>query len=221
MSAEGEPGAPSDFLLELAVALIRRTREVRKLPALEERGAPSLIYQWPGEHYRLLSAIMQELEPKRVVEIGTFSGLSTLAMLPELKSDARLTTFDMISWYTIPTTYLRENDFSDGRLSQVIGDLALPSVFGRYASVLREADVLFIDGPKNYVFEKRLIGNFNRLGLKPHALLVFDDTRFWNMIEIWRAIHQPKLDFSSFGHWSGTGLVEWPAPALPVSGASV
>ena len=25
-------------------------------------------------------------------------------------------------------------------------------------------------------------------------------------------IARPKLDLTSFGHWSGTGLVEWHAP---------
>jgi hypothetical protein len=30
-----------------------------------------------------------------------------------------------------------------------------------------------------------------------------------NMIGIWRGIRHPKLDLTSFGHWSGTGLVEW------------
>ena len=29
-------------------------------------------------------------------------------------------------------------------------------------------------------------------------------------LRIWRAIARPKLDVTSFGHWTGTGLVEWP-----------
>jgi hypothetical protein len=38
---------------------------------------------------------------------------------------------------------------------------------------------------------------------------MFDDTRVLNMIEIWRRLNRPKLDLTSFGHWSGTGLVDW------------
>jgi len=35
-----------------------------------------------------------------------------------------------------------------------------------------------------------------------------DDIRFKNMIPLWRSITQPKLDISSFGHWSGFGMVD-------------
>jgi hypothetical protein len=29
------------------------------------------------------------------------------------------------------------------------------------------------------------------------------------MLAIWRRIRRPKLDFTSFGHFTGTGLVLW------------
>jgi hypothetical protein len=29
------------------------------------------------------------------------------------------------------------------------------------------------------------------------------------MLDIWYNLDKPKLDLTSFGHWSGTGLVEW------------
>lgn len=38
---------------------------------------------------------------------------------------------------------------------------------------------------------------------------LFDDIRVWNMLAIWRGIRRPKLDLTSFGHWSGTGLVDY------------
>jgi hypothetical protein len=37
---------------------------------------------------------------------------------------------------------------------------------------------------------------------------MFDDTRLPSMLKFWRELDYPKLDFTSFGHWSGTGLVE-------------
>jgi hypothetical protein len=40
-------------------------------------------------------------------------------------------------------------------------------------------------------------------------VLVFDDTRVRNMLHTWRDVRRPKLDLTSFGHWSGTGLVHW------------
>lgn len=50
--------------------------------------------------------------------------------------------------------------------------------------------------------------------LPGQPILVFDDIRAWNMLAIWREIRMPKLDLTSFGHWSGTGLVDWTEPGV-------
>ena len=39
-------------------------------------------------------------------------------------------------------------------------------------------------------------------------LILLDDIRLWKMLKIWREISMPKLDLTSFGHWSGTGIVQ-------------
>jgi hypothetical protein len=43
-------------------------------------------------------------------------------------------------------------------------------------------------------------------------IVIFDDIRLMSMVYIRRSIDKPKLDITSFGHWSGTGLVEWTRP---------
>ncbi|MBM4318321.1 MAG: methyltransferase, partial [Deltaproteobacteria bacterium] len=48
-----------------------------------------------------------------------------------------------------------------------------------------------------------------RTDLPQKPIVVFDDIRLMNMLRIWRNISLPKLDVTSFGHWSGTGLVDW------------
>ena len=45
--------------------------------------------------------------------------------------------------------------------------------------------------------------------LKKECIVMFDDIRMWNMIKIWRDIKRSKMDLTSFGHWSGTGMVHW------------
>lgn len=44
-----------------------------------------------------------------------------------------------------------------------------------------------------------------------HAELSLVDIRLWNMPAFWRDVPLPKLDLTSFGHWSGTGVGQWPA----------
>ena len=51
--------------------------------------------------------------------------------------------------------------------------------------------------------------DFDLVGVKKNTLLVFDDIRLWNMLEIWREIRHPKIDLTSLGHYTGTGLVDW------------
>ena len=74
---------------------------------------------------------------------------------------------------------------------------------------LRSADLFFIDAAKDGVMEHHFIKNLKAIGLKPNAVVLFDDIRLWNMLDIWRSIDFPKLDLTSFGHWSGTGVVQW------------
>jgi len=205
------PGAASERLIDLIAPVANRAKQAR-LSGLARRGAPDFVHLWPGEHYRLLAALVEELKPEKVVDIGTFTGLSALAMLSALPSSAIVITVDVIPWHEILGTFLAESDFADGKLSQLVCDLGRPENAIKHADLLRDADLLLVDGPKDGVFERRLLENFVRIGLKSRAMLVFDDVRLWNMLEIWRMITCPKLDFTSLGHWSGTGLVEWKGP---------
>jgi len=164
---------------------------------------------WPGEHYRLLAALVQHLSPRHIVEIGTATGLSALALKMFLPEDGLIDTFDLTPWTGFPDTCLRDDDFSDGRLAQHVADLSQLEVMRQYSSVLQNADLIFIDAGKDGAMEARFLDNFAAIGLPKEPLLIFDDIRLWNMLEIWRSIQMPKLDLTSFGHWSGTGLVRW------------
>ena len=50
--------------------------------------------------------------------------------------------------------------------------------------------------------------NFKKLKPKNKKFLIIDDILFVNMIDLWRKIKSPKLDATSLGHWSGTGIVD-------------
>ena len=56
--------------------------------------------------------------------------------------------------------------------------------------------------------EHAFLRNFATLDFKRKPVVVFDDIRVWNMLGVWPTIERPKLDLTSFGHYSGTGLVE-------------
>jgi len=181
------------------------------LADISNRIPPPLIRYpdvWPGEHYKLLAAMVALLAPRLVIEIGTAEGLSALTLKKYLQADGQLVTFDLIPWREYPGSVLVPEDFADGRLKQRIGDLADPGVFQQHAELLTAADLLFVDAPKDGRFEPTFLKNLGGL-LRSAPLVVLDDIRVWNMLSTWRAITKPKIGLTSFGHWSGTGLIEW------------
>jgi hypothetical protein len=65
-----------------------------------------------------------------------------------------------------------------------------------------------LDGPKDGSFEETLLGYLSAKELPNKTRWLFiDDIRFENMYKLWRSIASPKIDLSSFGHFSGSGLV--------------
>src|SRR5439155_814155 len=80
------------------------------------KDAPRWPDVWPGEHYKLLAALVRVLEPRTVIEIGTFQGLSALTLKKYLSPEGRLYTFDIVPWREVSGSALREGDFADDRL---------------------------------------------------------------------------------------------------------
>ena len=160
----------------------------------------------PGDHYRILNAIVNVLNLKNIIEIGTATGLSALAM-KEGNKDTYIHTYDLIQWNKYPsgTHFTRDNMQN---INQVIGDLSQLDFFEKNFKILDNADFIFVDGPKDGVFEYKMIDLFKKLSKKESKYLFFDDIRFMNMIDLWVSISSPKIDLTSFGHWSGSGLVD-------------
>ena len=214
-SADDDPGKPNRALIDLALNVVAVAKDV-DLSDLSQRMTPGVPYPdvWPGEHYKLLAGIVKLLEPKLVIEIGTATGLSALAMLKFLPPGGRLMTFDLVGWRDYPDCVLSEEDFAGGRLTQHLDDLSDALVFDRYMGTIQNAGLIFIDAAKDGVQEQRFLDQLERCPFAESPLVVFDDIRLWNMLRIWRLITRPKLDLTSFGHWSGTGLIQWQRPSM-------
>ena len=120
-----------------------------------------------------------------------------------------LVTIDIKPWNQIANSALQQSDFEDGRLRQVIGDLSDAKFFSAFSDTMSQCDFLFVDGPKDLVFEPAFLRHLSTIKLPPNALVVFDDIRLWNMLKIWHDLQEPKLDLTSFGHFTGTGIVDW------------
>ncbi len=172
--------------------------------------------EWPGEHYRLLPALAARLleghDPVtgphggggHVVEVGTYTGMGTLALL---EGAPRVVTYDLVPWSALANSVLRPEDFDSGRVEQRLGDLSDPAYFEDQIETLAGAALIFVDGPKDRRFEPRFTRLLTQAFSGSGKFVLFDDIRVANMVHLWATLGAEKLDLTSLGHWSGTGLV--------------
>lgn len=174
--------------------------------------------EWPGEHYRLLPALaarlLQTRDPEKVkggrdgpgyvVEVGTYTGMGTLALL---EAAPQVVTYDLVPWSAFGNSVLRPDDFDSGRVEQRLGDLSDPVYFEDQLEILAGAALVFVDGPKDRSFEPRFTRLLTEAFGGSGKIVVFDDIRVANMVRFWATLDVEKLDLTSLGHWSGTGLV--------------
>jgi predicted O-methyltransferase YrrM len=206
-AVDAEP-KPSEQLLRILLAAGERALDI-DLAAVAARSGPAdarYVETWPGEHYRLLAALVATQQPALVVEVGTFRGHGSLALLAG-SAQARVVTYDIVAWNEIDGTALTADDFADGRLDQRLGDLADPPYLEAQIDTLRAADLIFVDGPKDGQWEQRFCSAVLGKLTDRRRLVVFDDIKLMAMVQVWRDLPYVKLDATSFGHWSGTGFM--------------
>lgn len=211
MSADDDPAKASPRLLRAATQAVAKAPEIDLSEVTARADSFSYFDVWPGEHYKLLAALVAVLQPKLVVEIGTAQGLSALTIEKFLPEGGKVVTFDIHPWRDIPGTVLTPADFERGRIRQELGDLSDDSVFARHRELLERADLLFVDAPKDGRFEPLFLSKLGEIRPTRPLFVLLDDIRLWNMLAVWRGIRRPKLDLTSFGHWSGTGIIDWAA----------
>jgi predicted O-methyltransferase YrrM len=207
-SADDLVPQPSEALLGLLLDAAHEARHLSLDTLAGRTVSPQqamFLRQWPGEHYRLLAGLVRVIAPRRIVEIGTATGMSALALLSTASEDAELTTYDVLGWKSFPNTVLHQDDFGP-RLRQRLADLSQPDTFEKESEILGSAELIFIDGPKDGVFESLATQSLIKVLAGRNAILVYDDIRVMNMVQFWRELPLSKLDATSLGHWSGTGL---------------
>ncbi len=209
-SMDGQPGKPTDNLISLGLTCAKDafTIDLGDISSRIKNRQTDYINIYPGEHYKLLASIVKNLQPSIVIELGTHLGYSSLCMKKFLPAGGSIHTFDIIPWNGFEDTILTPGDFDAG-LIQHTDDLTSRENVTKHQSLLEEADIVFMDALKDGKQEYLFLEHFSRIKFRKKCLFIFDDIRLWNMLDIWYNMDKPKLDMTSFGHWSGTGLVEW------------
>jgi O-methyltransferase len=132
-----------------------------------------------AEEGQLLALLVGLTGARTVLEIGTFTGYSTLCMARALPADGRLITCDITDkWPMIAEKYWRRAGVAD-RILLRVGDATQTLAQLVAEEGPNSVDLVFIDADKaNYVayYERALVL------VKPGGLIVVDNTLFFGRV---------------------------------------
>nr|WP_314495372.1 O-methyltransferase [uncultured Chryseobacterium sp.] len=123
---------------------------------------------------RLLTIISKMLQPKNILEIGTFTGYAALCMAEGLAENGKLTTLDVNEDLAyLPKKYFAESEFSE----QIHFKLQDAKEFLKETDEV--FDLIFIDADKeNYAEYFRLIKPKTRSG----SVILFDNVLWYGKV---------------------------------------
>jgi O-methyltransferase len=165
-----------DYIRDVSLREDEVLRELRDL-TMDLPGGPSMLVM--PEEGQLLSFLVSLTGARTIVEIGTFTGYSTLCMAKELPPQGRLITCDITKkWPAIGSDYWRRSGVDDRievRIGPAVETLAiLIEELGENA-----VDLIFIDADKSayvryYELSLRL--------LRPGGVIIIDNTLFFGRV---------------------------------------
>ena len=123
---------------------------------------------------RLLAVLSKMMQPKNILEIGTFTGYATLCLAEGLAKEGKITTLDVNEDLAyLPQKYFNESEYS----AQIDFRIQDAKVFLKETNEI--FDLVFIDADKeNYVEYFKLI----KPRLKSGSVVMFDNVLWYGKI---------------------------------------
>ena len=148
------------------------------------------------EHYKLLAYFSKVLTCKKLVDIGTYLGFSSVAL--SYDTEKHVESYDIFNWLPDDDTVTAE---SRENVTLNVGDY-----MSDFNDIIKDTDFILIDIDHTGATEKEIMNILRDVGYK--GLVMLDDIGLnEDMKKFWDEIPEKKIDISSVGHWSRTGLV--------------
>lgn len=168
----------------------------------------------PGkEHYFLFASLGIQLQNKKIIEFGTYRGLSCIALdygNKKCNHNNTIFTYDICDC-------LIPNIFDNTNIQYRLENLFDPILREQQRDHILSSDVIFIDiDPHEGVLEWEMYQWLKDNDYK--GIIIYDDIllpaghmevntgnsmqQFWSKVD-----DQYKMDLTNVGHWSGTGLI--------------
>ena len=127
---------------------------------------------------QLLALLVKLQAPQKLLEIGVFTGYSTLSMAMAMPKNARLVAIEKKQmWLDIATRYLEQAGVMD-RVTTYC-DKALPVMQSFLAAERESFDFIFIDADKQNLLAYYQLG---KQLLRPRGCLLIDNTLWWGNV---------------------------------------
>lgn len=155
---------------------------------------PNFLKKAGDEHYRLLAYLSSCFSDSKLVEIGTRYGSGAAAL--GFNPSNTVCSYDIKSYgpncKLSNVNFILKNVLVDGNVKEII-----------------DSPLIFIDvEPHDGLKEAGLLTNLIKFGYKG-VLLCDDILDYPNLKKWWDSITLEKYDITEYGHFSGTGLVNF------------
>lgn len=170
---------------------------------------PAFFTMEPGkEHYKLLASLSHQIDKPIVVDIGHYQGLSAIALSHNTSKIVR--SFDVVN--CLPTG-----------VPSVPNSLTLPNVsltigtdyMKRMPEYIHDCALVMLDIDHSGRNEAIILNELIHMGFK--GIMICDDIYLNDeMKAFWASVSLQKYDISRYGHWSGTGLINFAPEAYNI-----
>lgn len=158
------------------------------------------------EHYKLLAYLAAQWNDSVIIDIGTHTGGSALALALGNRSN-KVITFDIVDKQPID----RQRKFAGLPIEFNIDDIFSEEGFSKWQTCILDSALIVCDiDPHEGFLEFELYQRLKRYNYK--GLLFFDDIWYFKGMRDNCWSHIPcveKIDCTKVGHWSGTGIVHF------------
>lgn len=144
------------------------------------------------EHYRFLTYVSNLYNKIKIIDVGTLKGCSALA----LSSNKSNTV------YSFNISNQLELDDLPGNIEFIIDNV----INEKYIDLINSSEIILLDTFHDGTFESQFLQHLININFK--GILILDDIKLnQNMIDFWNNIKLDKLDVTTLGHSTGTGIV--------------
>lgn len=169
--------------------------EFMKYAEWEPHFSQFLVYDVGKEHYKLLSYIVKNYLNKDdlIIDIGTFIGLSALALSC---NGNKIVTYDVKD--NIPDDKLTIKNIDN--IDYIIGDCLDDK------ELLLKSKLIMLDIDHSGIEEEKILNMLRENNYK--GIVIMDDINIFEpMKQLWDSIKEKKYELTKYGHWSGTGII--------------